>query len=106
MSDLSPDEAVGYPVMGIAHIIRHDLDETLLANDASESRGLYALALALAWRLQAYPKTERAILHAGLADSFASMRWRLAGSDAAALGGRPREYQAGFRSTSRSRNAA
>jgi hypothetical protein len=68
MSDLYPDEAVGYPVMNIAHIIRHDLDETLLTNDASDTHGLYALALALAWRLQSYPMTERAILHAGLAE--------------------------------------
>jgi hypothetical protein len=68
MSDLYPDEAVSYPVMGIAHVIRHDLDETLLTNDASETHGLYALGLALAWRLQTYPMAERAILHAGLAD--------------------------------------
>jgi hypothetical protein len=54
--------------MSIAHIIGHDLKETLLTNGASETHGLYALALALAWRLQTYPMAERAILHAGLAD--------------------------------------
>ena len=68
MSDLYPDETVDYPVMGIAHVIRHDLDETLLTNGASDTLGLYALGLALAWRLQSYPMTERAVLHAGLAD--------------------------------------
>ncbi|MDX2275597.1 MAG: hypothetical protein NW206_09130 [Hyphomonadaceae bacterium] len=68
MSDLYPDEAVDYPVMGIAHIIRHDLDDTLFTNEASETHGLYALALALAWRLQTFPMAERTILHAGLAD--------------------------------------
>jgi len=40
----------------------------LLTNDASQTHGLYALALALAWRLQSYPMAERTILHAGLAD--------------------------------------
>lgn len=54
--------------MGIAQIIRHDLDKTLLTNDASDTHGLYALALALACRLQAYRVAERAILYAGLAD--------------------------------------
>jgi hypothetical protein len=61
-----PDEALDYPVMSLADVIRHDLDATLICNDASETHALYALALALAWRLQSYPKTERVILCAGL----------------------------------------
>lgn len=65
---LYPDEALDYPVMNIADIIGYDLDDTLFTNDASAIHGLYALALALAWRLQSYPKAERAILHAGLAE--------------------------------------
>lgn len=68
MSDLYPDEALDFPVTNIADIIRIELDETLLTNDASQTHGLYALALALAWRLQTYPMAERTILHAGLAD--------------------------------------
>jgi len=68
MSDLYPEEALDFPVMNIADVIRFDLDATLHSNDASETHGLYALALALAWRLQSYPMAERAILHAGLAD--------------------------------------
>jgi hypothetical protein len=71
MSDLYPDEALDFPVMNIAEVIRFDLDATLFTNDASQTHGLYALALALAWRLQSYPMTERAILHAGLADLIA-----------------------------------
>jgi hypothetical protein len=68
MSDLFPAEALDYPVMNIADIIRIELDETLLTNDASQTHGVYALALALAWRLQSFPMTERTILYAGLAD--------------------------------------
>lgn len=68
MSDLYPDEALDFPVMNLADIIRIDLDETLHANNVSQTHGLYALALALAWRLQTYPMAERAILHAGLAE--------------------------------------
>ncbi len=68
MSDLYPDEALDFPVTNIADIIRIELDETLLTNDASQTHGLYALALALAWRLQSYPMAERTILHAGIAD--------------------------------------
>jgi len=68
MSDLYPDEALDFPVTNIADIIGIELDETLLTNDASPTHGLYALALALAWRLQSYPTTQRTILHAGLAD--------------------------------------
>jgi hypothetical protein len=67
MSSPYPDEALDYPVMGVADVIRHDLDDTLSSNDASETHGLYALALALAWRLQSFPITERAILCEGLA---------------------------------------
>jgi hypothetical protein len=33
--------------MSIAHIIGHDLKETLLTNGASQTHGLYALAQAL-----------------------------------------------------------
>jgi|CXWL01.1.fsa_nt_gi hypothetical protein len=54
--------------MHIADIIRIELDEKLLTNDVSPTHGVYALALALAWRLQSYPVAERTILHAGLAD--------------------------------------
>jgi hypothetical protein len=68
MSSLYPDEALDYPVMNLAEVIRFDLDATLISNDASETHGLYALALALAWRLQSYPMAERRILHAGLAE--------------------------------------
>jgi hypothetical protein len=68
MSDFYPDEALDFPVMNIADVIRFDLDETLFLNDASPTHGLYALALALAWRLQSYPMAERAMLHAGIAD--------------------------------------
>lgn len=68
MSAPYPDEALDYPVMNLADVIRHDLDATLISNDASETHGLYALALALAWRLQSYPAAERAILHAGIAE--------------------------------------
>lgn len=68
MSDLYPDEALDWPVMHLADVIRLDLDETLLSNEAGETHGLYALALVLAWRLQAYPMAERRILHAGLAE--------------------------------------
>jgi hypothetical protein len=66
MSDPYPDEALDYPVMNLADVIRHDLDATLISNDASETHGLYALALALAWRLQPFPKPERTILCDGL----------------------------------------
>jgi hypothetical protein len=52
--------------MGLADVIRHDLDEALISNDASETHGLYALALALVWRLQSFPMTERAVLCEGL----------------------------------------
>jgi len=62
----NPDEALDYHVMNLADAIRHDLDDTLISNDASETHGLYALALALAWRLQSFPMTERAILCEGL----------------------------------------
>lgn len=68
MPDLYPNEALDFPVTNIADIIRFDLDETLLTNNACPIHGLYALALALAWRLQTYPMAERVILHAGLAD--------------------------------------
>lgn len=68
MPDLYPDEALDFPVTNIANIIGIELDETLLTNDASQTHGLCAVALTLAWRLQSYPMTERAILHAGLAD--------------------------------------
>lgn len=68
MPDLYPNEALDYSVMRITDIIRIKLDETLLANDACPIHGLYALALALAWRLQSYPMAERTILHGGLAD--------------------------------------
>lgn len=68
MSSLYPVESLDFPVMHIADIIRIELDETLHSNGASQTHGLYALALALAWRLQSYPMAERAILHAGLAD--------------------------------------
>ncbi len=71
MSSLYPDEALDFPVTHIANIIGIELDETLLTNDASQTHGLYALALALAWRLQTYPLAERAILHAGLAELIA-----------------------------------
>ncbi|GIK49910.1 MAG: hypothetical protein BroJett013_26070 [Alphaproteobacteria bacterium] len=71
MSALYPDEALDFPVTHIANIIRIELDETLFTNDASQTHGLYALAPALAWRLQTYPITERAILHAGLAELIA-----------------------------------
>jgi hypothetical protein len=66
MSSPYPDEALGYTVMSLADVIRHDLDDALISNDASETHGLYALALALAWRLQSFPMTERAILCEGL----------------------------------------
>jgi len=66
MSTPYPDEALDYPVMSLADVIRHDLDDTLISNDASETHGLYALALALAWRLQSFPMTERAILCEGV----------------------------------------
>ncbi len=68
MPDLYPTEALDFPVMNIADVIRIDLDDTLQQNDASQTHGLYALALALAWRLQTYSVAERAILHAGLTD--------------------------------------
>ena len=68
MAALYPDEALDFPVMNIADIIRIELDETLLQNSANQTHGLYALALALAWRLQTYPIAERSILQAGLAD--------------------------------------
>jgi hypothetical protein len=68
MPDLYPDEALDFPIMNIADVIGIELDETLVQNNASKTDGLYALALTLAWRLQSYPMTERAILHAGLAD--------------------------------------
>jgi hypothetical protein len=67
MSSPYPIEALDYPVVNLADVIRHDLDATLISNDASETHGLYALALALAWRLQSFPITERAILCDGLA---------------------------------------
>lgn len=66
MSYPYPDEALDHPVMNLAEIIRHDLDDTLLSNNASETHGLYALALALAWRLQSLPRRERTILCTGL----------------------------------------
>ncbi|MBC7768374.1 MAG: hypothetical protein H7124_06265 [Phycisphaerales bacterium] len=66
MSDPYPDEALDWPVMHLADVIRFDLDATLHLNDASETHGLYALALALAWRLQSFPMTEGAILCEGL----------------------------------------
>lgn len=66
MSPPYPDEALDYPVMNLADIIRFDLDATLFSNDASETQGLYALALALAWRLQSLPMAERTILCEGL----------------------------------------
>lgn len=66
MSSPYPDEAFDHPVMSLADAIRHDLDDTLISNDASETHGLYALALALAWRLQSFPMIERAILCEGL----------------------------------------
>lgn len=66
MSSPYPDEALDYPVMSMADDIRHDLDDALISNDASETHGLYALALTLAWRLQSFPMTERAILCEGL----------------------------------------
>jgi hypothetical protein len=66
MSSPYPDEDLDYPVMNLADIIRQDLDATLISNDASETHGLYALALALAWRLQSNPISERAILCDGL----------------------------------------
>jgi hypothetical protein len=68
MSDRYPDEALDFPAMPIADIIRIELDETPLTNDVSQTHGLYASALALAWRLQSYPIAERATLHADLAD--------------------------------------
>ena len=68
MSDLYPIAALDYPIMNLADGIRIDLDETLHTNDASQTQGLYALALALAWRLQSYPMSERRILHAALTD--------------------------------------
>ncbi len=65
MSDHYPDEALNFPVTNIADIIRIKLDETLLTNDASQNHRLYALALALAWRLKSYPMAERVILPTG-----------------------------------------
>jgi hypothetical protein len=67
MSDLYPGDALDFPVMNIADVIRFDLDATLRSNDASEIHGLYALALALAWRLQTIPMSERVVLCDGLA---------------------------------------
>jgi hypothetical protein len=66
MSSPYPDEALDYPVMNLADVIRFDLDATLISNDASETHGLYALALALAWRLQSFPRPERTVLCEGL----------------------------------------
>jgi hypothetical protein len=66
MPSLYPDEALDYPVMNLADVIRHDLDDALISNGVSEIHGLYALALALTWRLQSMPMTERAILCEGL----------------------------------------
>ncbi len=66
MSPPYPDEALDYPVMNLADVIRFDLDATLISNDASETHGLYALALALAWRLQSFPMAERTVLCEGL----------------------------------------
>lgn len=37
MPDLYPDEALDFPVTNIADIIRIELDETLLTNDASQT---------------------------------------------------------------------
>ena len=34
----------------------------------AKTHGLYALALALAWRLQSYPMTQRGVLHLDLAE--------------------------------------
>lgn len=66
MSSPYPDEALDYPVMSLADDIRHALDDTLLSNDVSETHGLYALALAMAWRLQSFLMTERAAFCEGL----------------------------------------
>ncbi len=40
MSDLYSDEALDFPITNIADIIRIELDETLLTNDASQTQGL------------------------------------------------------------------
>jgi len=64
MSSPHPDEACDHPVMSLADFIRHDRDDALFSHDASETHGLYALALA--WRPQPFPITERAILCEGL----------------------------------------
>jgi hypothetical protein len=58
MSSPYPIEALDYPVMNLADVIRFDLDATLISNDASETHGLYALAQVLARRLQSYPIAE------------------------------------------------
>jgi hypothetical protein len=66
MSSPYPDEALGYPVGSLADVIRHDLDDALISNEASATHGLYALALALAWRLQSFPMAEQAVLCEGV----------------------------------------
>jgi hypothetical protein len=40
MSDLYPIEALDDPVMNLADVIRHDLDDTLISNDAGETHGV------------------------------------------------------------------
>jgi hypothetical protein len=72
MNELFPAEALDAATLNLADGVRRDVEQTLQSEHArtigaGDAHAVFALAMALAWRLQAYPMWERSILHDGAA---------------------------------------